>query len=938
MDNFEYSIQLSDRDWAEFASAADECASLQAALASGDEPLSSDIDQGDSSGSSPPAPGAGSPFHGVLITPEEGEMDTSLVSSFRCERGLAQGGDQQTPRTSTWPEGQLPRGPAAPAPSPPPPRSSRLEGLGPEAGGAGAAGGPAMQSAPHRTQGSQVPAPPPPPSPCSSGKGPPADGSPGPSPRGPGRKKKKSGGSKAGGSPKSQDPKRRGPLSPAPEDAASREPALFPAGQDATSSLDSTLSALRRPKSSTQLSVSEPPPNLTTAALEAQAGSSLSSPVSTDGLKLGPSTPTFSAGADQSQTTTSSEDGTEWDERDLSTPASKEGPELVLSTPTFTARPEVDLSTPTSTPGPEQNQSASTSSAKPELGLSTPASTDGLEQNLSTPASTDGPEQSPSAPNATTGLELDLSTRISTAGPEPGLSTPVSIPGPELDQSTPTSTARPELDLSTPTSSARPELDLPPPVSTAASELDLSTPTSTVKWTLHPITAGPVGQQNLTLSPRGPPANLGLLPSVPPAVFKQDLDSSPPHLFPEHHSDLAPLAPGGKQDVNQMAGTLSVSETPAPTSISELHLDLSKPTSMNLSTPAPVAEPWGNLPTPASASWPSLALPTPTPGERQDGNWRVSRGESSGELSEGADGAMLTPKPREEIAAAPDRPGDPLSEPPMPLAKSPRRKKVRFSLAEVFPGEGSVPPAPGSPGAVTPRTAGARGGPGAWDAVAVSGRGDRPRARPPKLPAPPWAPSSSSAPRDAYAVTLPEMYDFFFCDTIPEEPEPEPEPEAPPTPPDMQWPEVCEYFFRGPRGRGPRRLRSPPPPPRRSGSPPPRGPPVPISIPEAYEHFLGEGPGRGEVGAGDAMGGPDLRRRLQDPHPRPPLAAAELDIAVAPPGRPLVPFTQNDICLGFMAFATWAVRTSDLHAPDAWKTESLSPPRESDPRNQPGIP
>lgn len=31
-------------------------------------------------------------------------------------------------------------------------------------------------------------------------------------------------------------------------------------------------------------------------------------------------------------------------------------------------------------------------------------------------------------------------------------------------------------------------------------------------------------------------------------------------------------------------------------------------------------------------------------------------------------------------------------------------------------------------------------------------------------------------------------------------------------------------------------------------------------------------------------------------------------------------FSQNDMCLVFVAFATWAVRTLDLHAPDAWKT------------------
>lgn len=40
------------------------------------------------------------------------------------------------------------------------------------------------------------------------------------------------------------------------------------------------------------------------------------------------------------------------------------------------------------------------------------------------------------------------------------------------------------------------------------------------------------------------------------------------------------------------------------------------------------------------------------------------------------------------------------------------------------------------------------------------------------------------------------------------------------------------------------------------------------------------------------------------------------------PRGPLTAFTfsQNDMCLVFVAFATWAVRTSDLHTPDAWKT------------------
>ena len=38
MENFQYSVQLSDQDWAEFSAATEECGLLQAGLASGDEP------------------------------------------------------------------------------------------------------------------------------------------------------------------------------------------------------------------------------------------------------------------------------------------------------------------------------------------------------------------------------------------------------------------------------------------------------------------------------------------------------------------------------------------------------------------------------------------------------------------------------------------------------------------------------------------------------------------------------------------------------------------------------------------------------------------------------------------------------------------------------------------------------------------------------------
>jgi len=41
-------------------------------------------------------------------------------------------------------------------------------------------------------------------------------------------------------------------------------------------------------------------------------------------------------------------------------------------------------------------------------------------------------------------------------------------------------------------------------------------------------------------------------------------------------------------------------------------------------------------------------------------------------------------------------------------------------------------------------------------------------------------------------------------------------------------------------------------------------------------------------------------------------------------GRPEAPLalTHKDMCLVFCAFASWAVKTSDLQAPDAWKTST----------------
>lgn len=93
-------------------------------------------------------------------------------------------------------------------------------------------------------------------------------------------------------------------------------------------------------------------------------------------------------------------------------------------------------------------------------------------------------------------------------------------------------------------------------------------------------------------------------------------------------------------------------------------------------------------------------------------------------------------------------------------------------------------------------------------------------------------------------MTLPEAYEFFFCDTIEEEDEDAEEmAEADQALDDVQWPDMCEFFFQDRRAQrsGHRGSHSVAQPPQAEPVPAlPPGNPVPISIPEAYEHFLGE--------------------------------------------------------------------------------------------------
>lgn len=100
-------------------------------------------------------------------------------------------------------------------------------------------------------------------------------------------------------------------------------------------------------------------------------------------------------------------------------------------------------------------------------------------------------------------------------------------------------------------------------------------------------------------------------------------------------------------------------------------------------------------------------------------------------------------------------------------------------------------------------------------------------------------------------MTVPEAYEFFFCDTIEEEEEDAEEAEAGEAAAQVQWPEVCEFFFRDSQTKRSGHRRGPslasPPEAKPVPTPIPEDP-MPISIPEAYDHFLGEDKVEGVLG------------------------------------------------------------------------------------------
>ncbi|POI26970.1 hypothetical protein CIB84_009281 [Bambusicola thoracicus] len=255
-------------------------------------------------------------------------------------------------------------------------------------------------------------------------------------------------------------------------------------------------------------------------------------------------------------------------------------------------------------------------------------------------------------------------------------------------------------------------------------------------------------------------------------------------------------------------------------------------------------------------------------------------------------------------------------------------------------------------------------------AAAAGGCGEFTASPPQEMGSPTFA-AGGSPGADTLGVTWPEMYEHLFCDSQGEEETAENTVEGKKTPLErgISLPELYEYFFNEPEGRrkkakGKERkeffdlhhaeLQKEDPDAATAKEP------MVATVPELYEHFFPDGPQHRGGWRGFLFSSPasEVRKAvgalmsiLQRPKPHgttqaptsPSLARRgshlalvplrggpehppALDMALALRGRPEAPLalTHKDMCLVFCAFASWAVKTSDLQAPDAWKTVFLA--------------
>ncbi|KAM8787508.1 PGC-1 and ERR-induced regulator in muscle protein 1 isoform 1-T3 [Rhynchonycteris naso] len=416
---------------------------------------------------------------------------------------------------------------------------------------------------------------------------------------------------------------------------------------------------------------------------------------------------------------------------------------------------------------------------------------------------TKGGGRSGATGSTSTGLGSPLLTE---ARPKESLGSAGSM-GKSLSDGTAEQTAGARQDKLVPESAEAPEQ-----VARTGPRLDLSAPIPTTEQGTDLLRMTPQAELHTVSTPaREPCPNFStsksdMALSAPASKLHPDTTLSTPACKPKLDVDMSTLGPEVKPEV----------DASIPISRAQSDVDVLTPTPMSQAGPDMVEA--------------GITLPA-----KLDLSSVVSSG---GEQEE---------KPREEPSAG--VPGHLTGEPPPGTIQATKKKKVRFSMAEPSPeepgsGETSHPLSPVTVWPSAPRTAaGSRGGPGAWDAVAVGPGLPQPRILK-HLPPPVPSASGGFGYRSCFAVTVPEAYEFFFCDTIEEEDEDAEEAaEASEVPSQVQWPEVCEFFFRDCRGQrsGRQGGHSPALLPQAKPVPAPLpGEPMPISFPEAYEHFLGE--------------------------------------------------------------------------------------------------
>ncbi|NXO05029.1 PERM1 protein, partial [Rhinopomastus cyanomelas] len=248
-------------------------------------------------------------------------------------------------------------------------------------------------------------------------------------------------------------------------------------------------------------------------------------------------------------------------------------------------------------------------------------------------------------------------------------------------------------------------------------------------------------------------------------------------------------------------------------------------------------------------------------------------------------------------------------------------------------------------------------------AATHGGHGEPPVAETPMGLGPPHSAPEASARVDSLDVTWPEMYDYLFCDSQGEEEGTGDSGEATPMEREMSLPELYEYFFNEPegnrkKGKGRKRKKFSSLDHTQLLKEDPAGGSLVISVPD---HFFLDGtsnrtgwrrifsvaPASEVKKAVGALKSLVQRHFTRGPAPVPLVRRGSGDnlsvIPLAPLGRGLpegedwekalvlrgdpespLALTQKDMCLVFCAFASWAVKTSDLQAPDAWKTMFLA--------------